>query len=186
MYSLPAITYPVEDSPADCWRESPLLSAMSPGDDSNLNNHSKFRPVWCWVPASPSPPSRAWSHYFLVVKSSRPTTSKCCCPSLGTCTSPRPGYVILVSTWWSLVWSSTSCVRWAPRLTVAMRLKHVIEPKRSSARPQHEPAHKRQEVTVTIDAVLLIVMGVMFAAAIYLLMDRTLTRIMFGLMLFTN
>lgn len=39
---------------------------------------------------------------------------------------------------------------------------------------------------MTIDAVLLIVMGVMFAAAIYLLMDRTLTRIMFGLMLFTN
>lgn len=37
-----------------------------------------------------------------------------------------------------------------------------------------------------IDAVLLLVMGVMFAAAIYLLMDRTLTRIMFGLMLFVN
>lgn len=39
---------------------------------------------------------------------------------------------------------------------------------------------------MTIDAILLIVMGVLFAAAIYLLMDRTLTRIMFGLMLFTN
>ena len=39
---------------------------------------------------------------------------------------------------------------------------------------------------MTIDAVLLIMMGVMFAAAIYLLMDRTLTRIMFGLMMFTN
>lgn len=37
-----------------------------------------------------------------------------------------------------------------------------------------------------IDAILLIIMGVMFAAAIYLVMDRTLTRIMFGLMLFTN
>lgn len=39
---------------------------------------------------------------------------------------------------------------------------------------------------MTIDAVLLLIMGVLFAAAIYLLMDRTLTRIMFGLMLFTN
>lgn len=39
---------------------------------------------------------------------------------------------------------------------------------------------------MTIDAILLIVMGVLFAAAIYLLMDRTLTRIMFGLMMFTN
>ena len=39
---------------------------------------------------------------------------------------------------------------------------------------------------MTIDAVLLLIMGVMFASAIYLLMDRTLTRIMFGLMLFTN
>ncbi len=39
---------------------------------------------------------------------------------------------------------------------------------------------------MTIDAVLLLIMGVMFAAAVYLLMDRTLTRIMFGLMLFTN
>lgn len=37
-----------------------------------------------------------------------------------------------------------------------------------------------------IDAVLIIIMGVLFASAIYLLMDRTLTRIMFGLMLFTN
>lgn len=37
-----------------------------------------------------------------------------------------------------------------------------------------------------IDAVLLIIMGAMFAAAVYLLMDRTLTRILFGLMLFTN
>lgn len=39
---------------------------------------------------------------------------------------------------------------------------------------------------MTIDAILLLIMGVMFACAIYLLMDRTLTRIMFGLMLFTN
>jgi len=39
---------------------------------------------------------------------------------------------------------------------------------------------------VTIDAVLLFIMGGLFAAAIYLIMDRTLTRIMFGLMLFTN
>lgn len=39
---------------------------------------------------------------------------------------------------------------------------------------------------MTIDAILLLIMGVMFAAAIYLLMDRTLTRIMFGLMMFTN
>ena len=39
---------------------------------------------------------------------------------------------------------------------------------------------------MTIDAILLIIMGVLFAAAIYLLMDRTLTRIMFGLMMFTN
>ena len=39
---------------------------------------------------------------------------------------------------------------------------------------------------MTIDAVLLLIMGVMFAAAVYILMDRTLTRIMFGLMLFTN
>lgn len=39
---------------------------------------------------------------------------------------------------------------------------------------------------MTIDAVLLIIMGAMFASAVYLLMDRTLTRIMFGLMLFTN
>jgi len=39
---------------------------------------------------------------------------------------------------------------------------------------------------VTIDAILLLIMGVLFAAAIYLLMDRTLTRIMFGLMMFTN
>lgn len=37
-----------------------------------------------------------------------------------------------------------------------------------------------------IDAILLLIMGVMFAAAIYLLMDRTLTRILFGLMMFTN
>ncbi|GAA2039713.1 hypothetical protein GCM10009720_20310 [Yaniella flava] len=39
---------------------------------------------------------------------------------------------------------------------------------------------------MTIDAVLLVIMGAMFAVAVYLLMDRTLTRIMFGLMLFTN
>lgn len=39
---------------------------------------------------------------------------------------------------------------------------------------------------MSIDAILIIIMGVLFAAAIYLLMDRTLTRIMFGLMLFTN
>src|SRR5699024_10614905 len=43
-----------------------------------------------------------------------------------------------------------------------------------------------QEATMTIDAVLLFIMGGLFAAAIYLIMDRTLTRIMFGLMLFTN
>jgi len=39
---------------------------------------------------------------------------------------------------------------------------------------------------MTIDAILIIMMGVMFAAAVYLLMDRTLTRILFGLMMFTN
>ena len=40
---------------------------------------------------------------------------------------------------------------------------------------------------MTIDAVLLIMMGVMFAAAIYLLMDRTLaTNHISGLMMFTN
>src|SRR5690625_4861439 len=78
------------------------------------------------------------------------------------------------------------CAPWAPKWTGATKLKLAIVPKPNSGCPRLEPARKHQEDTVTIDAILLIIMGVMFAAAIYLLMDRTLTRIMFGLMLFTN
>src|SRR5699024_12501533 len=76
--------------------------------------------------------------------------------------------------------------RWAPKSTVATKSKRMTGQKLNAAWPQHGLAHRVQEVTMPIDAILLLIMGVMFAAAIYLLMDRTLTRILFGLMMFTN
>lgn len=39
---------------------------------------------------------------------------------------------------------------------------------------------------MTIDAILLIIMGALFAGAVYMVMERTLTRIMLGLVMFTN
>src|SRR5699024_5753716 len=83
-------------------------------------------------------------------------------------------------------WSLTCYVLWVLKWTAATKSKPETAPKLNNEWPQLEPPQKHQEAAVTIDAILLLIMGVLFAAAIYLLMDRTLTRIMFGLMMFTN
>ena len=39
---------------------------------------------------------------------------------------------------------------------------------------------------MTVNALLLLVMGVMYAGGIYLLLEKTLTRVLLGMMLITN
>src|SRR5699024_7596665 len=165
---------------------SPLQSDIWPVDATNYHNPSMSRQALCWALAWQSPHSPGLSHYFSVAKYSRPMTSKCCCPFSVTCILLQPWYSTSESIWWlsGLFWMC--CVPWAQPLTPVTKPKRVTVPKRNVVLLPPVQAPVPQEATMTIDAVFLFIMGGLFAAAIYLIMDRTLTRILFGLMLFTN
>ena len=132
---------------------------------------------------------------LLAARCSRAPSWSCGCPSSATSSSsPRPSSTS-VSTSWSSDWPWTCCAASARKSTSTSK----NSPSRRDEPPktgQRGPGGVRGRVrrrgnhcqgeNMSVNLTLLTVMGALYACGIYLLLERSLTRVLLGLMLLAN